>query len=208
MAAKLAEAQLGSARQPAATSTPADPPQPRDADQVSQADRPSDRSSGAVSSSQSDADGHVSDADSDGIEEIPQANMRTEAARPGPTAGGLMQGMPPGIDPGEMHRMMQDPAMMQQINGVMSNMDPAQLESMAKMAGAPGALTCCHWLSDACPMPCLGHLLHYGQAGLLSTAGPAAILGNLLPLSGVQHEYDHICFAGIAQHNALSLCKL
>ena len=47
-------------------------------------------------------------------------------------------GMPAGLDSEQMRSMMQNPQMMQQMSDMMSNMDPAQMQSMARMAGAPG----------------------------------------------------------------------
>lgn len=147
VAGKLQEAQQGAARQPPVSQTPhATNPQPptqptSTPPHVSQADWPSDRTSGAASSSgQADRvtveDGHVSDGDSDTVEEIPQA--QPQVARQQASMAGPPMGMPPGVDPEQMRRMTQDPAMMRQMADMMGSMDPAQLESMSRMAGAPG----------------------------------------------------------------------
>jgi len=155
VAAKLNEAQEGAASQPAA-SVPEPAAQPPPASRhVSQAERPSERSTGAASSSRQAEtvaveDGHVSDADSETIEEIPQA--QPQAARQQTMAGAPMSmppgpmGMPPGVDPAQMRSMMQDPGMMRQMADMMGSMDPAQLESMAQMAGAPGVFSGCMWM--------------------------------------------------------------
>lgn len=84
-------------------------------------------------------DGHVSDADSDSVEEIPAAAQvpRPQAQMPAPMMT-PPAGMPPGMDSEHMRNMMQNPGMMRQAAEMMRNMDPAQLQSMAKMAGAPG----------------------------------------------------------------------
>lgn len=145
VASKLKEAQEGAARQPAAEKAiPVVRSQPT-SDQVSQADQPSERSNGAASSSSQTEkitvqDGHISDADSDTVEEIlpaqPQAARQT--AMGGAPMGVPPMSMPPGVDPEQMRSMMQDPNMMRTMADMMSNIDPAQLESMAKMSGAPG----------------------------------------------------------------------
>lgn len=153
VAAKLKEAQDGAAKQPADTlgkksataSTPIS----------SQSDRPSDRGDCATSSSNQqgsskiDEDGHVSDADSDIVEQIPTTTMAPQQAgarQTAPSMPAAPMGMPPGMDPAQMQNMMRDPAMMKQMTDMMANMDPAQMESMARMAGAPGAATphCCY----------------------------------------------------------------
>lgn len=83
-------------------------------------------------------DGHVSEAESD-VEEIPaQADASLpEPQRPTPVAG-PPPGMSPGMDSEQMRNMMQNPGMMRQAADMMRSMDPAQLQSMARMAGAPG----------------------------------------------------------------------
>lgn len=147
VASKLKEAQEGAARQPAAEKAiPVVRSQPT-SDQVSQADQPSERSNGAASSSSQTEkitvqDGHISDADSDTVEEIlpaqPQAARQT--AMGGAPMGVPPMSMPPGVDPEQMRSMMQDPNMMRTMADMMSNIDPAQLESMAKMSGAPAGM--------------------------------------------------------------------
>ena len=152
VAAKLKGAQDGAAKQPAdglgkmsATSS---------APTSSQTDRPSDRGNGTASSSNQQGsskiieDGHVSDADSDSVEEIPTTTVAPQQAggrQTAPSMPAAPMGMPPGMDPAQMQDMMRDPAMMKQMTDMMANMDPAQMESMARMAGAPGAviLRCC-----------------------------------------------------------------
>ena len=163
IAAKLKEAQQGAASQASASQTPpAVKPQsqPNSTTPGAPAEQPSTRSSDAASSSSQAGratveDGHVSDAESDTVEEIPTA--QPQVARQQPMGGapmgmppgaplgmppGAPLGMPPGMDPEQMRRMMQDPSMMQQAANMMSSMDPAQLESMSRMAGAPGQLLC------------------------------------------------------------------
>lgn len=145
VASKLKEAQEGAAKQPATEKAiPVVRSQPT-SDQVSQSDQPSERSNGAASSSSQTEkitvqDGHISDADSDTVEEIlpaqPQAARQT--AMGGAPMGVPPMNMPPGVDPEQMRSMMQDPNMMRTMADMMSNIDPAQLESMAKMSGAPG----------------------------------------------------------------------
>ena len=155
IAAKLKEAQQGAASQASASQTPpAVKPQsqPNSTTPRAPAEQPSTRSNDAASSSSQAGratveDGHVSDAESDTVEEIPTA--QPQVARQQPMGGapmgmppGAPLGMPPGMDPEQMRRMMQDPSMMQQAANMMSSMDPAQLESMSRMAGAPGQLLC------------------------------------------------------------------
>lgn len=153
VAAKLKEAQDGAAKQPAdalgkksaTASTPTS----------SQTDWPSDRGDGTASSSNQQGsskiveDGHVSDADSDTVEDIPTTTVAPQQAgarQTTPSMPAAPMGMPPGMDPAQMQNMMRDPAMMKQMTDMMANMDPAQMESMARMAGVPGAATpdCCH----------------------------------------------------------------
>ena len=145
IAAKLEEAKAGAARQPTAGNQfPAANPASISGS-ASQVDRPSDRSNNAASSSDQAAapvveDGHVSDADSDAVEEIPaqiQPQTASSSARSNVPMG-APPGMPPGMDSEQMRSMMQNPQMMQQMSDMMSNMDPAQMQSMARMAGAPG----------------------------------------------------------------------
>lgn len=148
VAAKLKEAQDGAARQPAAEVGPNNKAATAAALPSSQTDRPSDRGeSTASSSSQQDTskvveDGHVSDADSDSVEEIPAttvAPQRGGARQSTPSMPAAPFGLPPGTDPAQMQNMMRDPVMMKQMTDMMANMDPGQVESMARMAGAPGA---------------------------------------------------------------------
>lgn len=158
IAAKLKEAQQGAASQASASQ---DPPavkpqsQPNSTTPGPPAEQPSTRSSDAASSSSQAGkgtveDGHVSDAESDTVEEIPAAQPQVARQQPmggapmgmPPGAAGAPMGMPPGMDPEQMRRMMQDPSMMQQAANMMSSMDPAQLESMSRMACAPGQLLC------------------------------------------------------------------
>lgn len=91
-------------------------------------------------------DGHVSEADSDDVEEIPAAAsvQQPAAHRPSPVAV-PPPGMPPGMDSEQMRNMMQNPGMMRQAARMMRSMDPAQLQSMARMAGAPGKYFACTW---------------------------------------------------------------
>jgi hypothetical protein len=154
IAAKLKEAQQGAASQASASQTPpAVKPQsqPNSTTPGAPAEQPSTSSSQAGRATVED--GHVSDAESDTVEEIPTA--QPQVARQQPMGGapmgmppGAPLGMPPGMDPEQMRRMMQDPSMMQhpsmmqQAANMMSSMDPAQLESMSRMAGAPGQLLC------------------------------------------------------------------
>jgi hypothetical protein len=158
IAARLKEAQQGAASQASASQTPpAVKPQsqPNSTTPGAPAEQPSTRSNDAASSSSQAGratveDGHVSDAESDTVEEIPAAQPQVARQQPmggapmgmPPGAGGAPMGMPPGMDPEQMRRMMQDPTMMQQAANMMSSMDPAQLESMSRMAGAPGQLLC------------------------------------------------------------------
>ncbi len=156
VAAKLKEAQQGAANQASASQNPPavkPQPQPDSTTPGAPAERPSNRSNDAASSSSQAEratveDGHVSDADSDTVEEIPAAQpqvVRQQAMGGAPMgmppgAGGAPIGMPPGMDPEQMRRMMQDPSMMRQAANMMGSMNPAQLESMSRMAGAPGQL--------------------------------------------------------------------
>ena len=143
VAAKLKEAQDGAAKQPAAVET-----EPASLPSRSAPEQPSDRGNGTASSSSQHAanknveDGHVSDADSDNVEEIPSATAATsqqQAVRqPAPSMPAAPMGMPPGMDPAQMQNMMRDPGMMKQMADMMGSMDPAQMESMARMAGMPG----------------------------------------------------------------------
>ena len=155
IAAKLKEAQQEAANQGSASQTPPavkPQPQPNSTTPGTPAERPSNRSNGAASSSSQAGratveDGHVSDADSDTVEEIPaaQPQVARQPAMGGAPMGmapGAPMGMPPGMDPEQMRRMMQDPSMMQQAANMMGSMDPAQLESMSRMAGASGQLLC------------------------------------------------------------------
>lgn len=150
VAAKLKEAQDGAAKQPAdglgKMSATASAPT------SSQTDRPSDRGNSTASSSNQQGsgriveDGHVSDADSDSVEEIPTTTVAPQQAgvrQTAPSMPAAPMRMPPGMDPAEMQNTMRDPAMMQQMTDMMANMDPVQMESMARMAGAPGAATSC-----------------------------------------------------------------
>lgn len=150
VAAKLKEAQDGAAKQPSiATPAPESITTSASAPSTSQTDRRSDRGTGAASSGgQQEAprvveDGHVSDADSERIEEIPTAAAAPQqqtVRQAAPSMPAAPMGMPPGMDPAQMQSMMQDPGMMRQMADMMANMDPSQMESMAKMAGAPGAI--------------------------------------------------------------------
>ena len=151
VAAKLKEAQDGAAAQPAAVEpVPAKQPAAPSATSSSHTDRPSDRGDGTASSSQPEAskaveDGHVSDADSDGVEEIPVSAGAAQQEAVQQAAGSMPagpRGMPPGMDPAQMQSMMQDPGMMRQMADMMGSMDPAQMESMARMAGMPGTEAC------------------------------------------------------------------
>ena len=148
VAAKLKEAQDGAAKQP--TDGPGNKSATASAPTSSQTDRPSDRGNGTASSSNQQGStkmvehGHVSDADSDSVEEIPTTTMAPKQAgarQTAPSMPAAPMGMPPGMDPAQMQNMMRDPAMMKQMTDMMANMDPAQMESMARMAGAPGAAT-------------------------------------------------------------------
>ncbi|KAL3159548.1 hypothetical protein ABBQ38_009964 [Trebouxia sp. C0009 RCD-2024] len=150
VAAKLKEAQDGAARQPAAEVGPNNKAATAAALPSSQTDRPSDRGeSTASSSSQQDTskvveDGHVSDADSDSVEEIPAttvAPQRGGARQSTPSMPAAPFGLPPGTDPAQMQNMMRDPVMMKQMTDMMANMDPGQVESMARMAGAPAGMS-------------------------------------------------------------------
>ncbi|DBA72989.1 TPA: hypothetical protein ACH3X2_009934 [Trebouxia sp. C0005] len=156
VAAKLKEAQQGAASQaPASQMPPAVKPQsqPNSATPGAPAELPFNSSNHTASSSSQAGratveDGHVSDAESDTVEEIPAAQPQVARQQPmsgapmgmPPGAGGAPMGMPPGMDPEQMRRMMQDPAMMQQAANMMSSMDPAQLESMSRMAGASAGM--------------------------------------------------------------------
>ena len=158
IAAKLKEAQQGAASQASSSQTPpAVKPQslPNSTIPGAPAEQPSIRSNDAASSSSQAGistveDGHVSDAESDTVEEIHAAQPQVARQQPvggapmgtPPGAGGAPMGMPPGMDPEQMRRMMQDPSMLQQAANMMGSMDPAQLESMSRMAGAPGQLLC------------------------------------------------------------------
>ena len=133
---------------------------PSEARPASQVDTPSDRGNNAVSSSNQasapapvEEDGHVSDADSENVEEIP-GESQPHVAVPPPQNGAPM-GMPPGMPPGmgseQMRNMMQNPQMMRQMTDMMSNMDPAQMQSMARMAGAPGVMCCFSQLCQLVP---------------------------------------------------------
>lgn len=144
VAAKLEEAQQGAASQASASQTPhAVKPQlqPMSTTPGAPAERLANRSEAASSSNQAGRatveDGHVSDADSDTVEEIPAAQPQVARQQ---AMGGAPMGMPPGMDPEQMRRMMQDPSMMQQAANMMGSMDPAQLESMSRMAGAPAGM--------------------------------------------------------------------
>ena len=154
VAAKLKEAQDGPAKQPATHQGLSKKAATASAPTSSQTDRPLDRGNGTASSSSQPGpskpveDGHVSDADSDSVEEIPTARMTPQqqgGRQTAPSMPAAPRGMPPGMDPAHMQNMMQDPAMMKQMTDMMANMDPAQMESMARMAGAPGAAIFCHF---------------------------------------------------------------
>ena len=158
VAAKLKEAQDGAAKQPASEHRPS---QKAATASVPASDRPSDRGNGTASSSNQQGtsktveDGHVSDADSDSVEEIPTTTMAPQQAggrQSAPSMPAAPMGMPPGMDPAQMQRTMQDPAMMRQMTDMMANMDPAQMESMARMAGAPGDA---HNTSPLCLLCCI-----------------------------------------------------
>lgn len=156
IAAKLKEAQQGAASQASSSQTPpAVKPQslPNSTTPGAPAEQPSIRSNDAASSSSQAGratveDGHVSDAESDTVEEIHAAQPQVARQQPvggapmgtSPGAGGAPMGMPPGMDPEQMRRMMQDPSMLQQAANMMGSMDPAQLESMSRMAGAPAGM--------------------------------------------------------------------
>ena len=148
VAAKLKEAQDGAAKQSAPEVGLNHQAAKAAAPTSSQTDGPLDRGDGAATSSSQQGtsqvveDGHVSDADSDNVEEIPAATVApqgTGARQTGPSMPAAPFGMPAGMDPAQIQNMMRDPGMMKQMTDMMANMDPAQMESMARMAGAPGA---------------------------------------------------------------------
>lgn len=151
VAAKLKEARDGAAKQPTAEVGLENKATTAAAATSSKTDRPLDRGDSTASSSQQGTskdvqDGHVSDADSDHIEEIPAAPIAQQQEGAGQAAPSMPVapfGMPPGMDPAQMQNMMRDPAMMKQMTDMMANMDPGQMESMARMAGAPGATPTC-----------------------------------------------------------------
>lgn len=153
VAAKLKEAQDGAAKQPTSEHRPSQKAAAASVPASSQTDRPSDSGNGTASNSNQPGtsktveDGHVSDADSDSVEEIAATTMAPQQAggrQTAPSMPASPMGMPPGMDPAQMQNIMQDPAMMRQMTDMMANMDPAQVESMARMAGAPGDVTSLH----------------------------------------------------------------
>ncbi|KAL0031159.1 hypothetical protein WJX77_006825 [Trebouxia sp. C0004] len=214
VAAKLKEAQQGAAKQAAASQTPPavkPQPQPHSTTPVVPAERPSNRSNDAASSSSQAGsgtvqDGHVSDADSDTVEEIPAAQPQVARQQ---AMGGAPMGMPPGgggaptsllpgMDPEQMRRMMQDPSMMQQAANMMGSMDPAQLESMSRMAGASAGMqispemlkSVTSMMSSMSPEMMQSMMSMASSSGAAAASGQQTAPGQQMPAGGPQTGPD------------------